>query len=1352
MKNRGAALLLVVFILGALALLATPFMVTMILQEKSSRGFLSSVQARAAAEGSRNFAVSQLLRSHEHREATAPEAPYDNPEMDTVEEFLVPLGAPRGSSTRRGDVRLDAFFPEGITNPRGNLWGIETQDEQGKLDRRSAPDYVATRLAGLVAVGRGDPLNVFTRHAGRPAAWVAPQSIRRMEGGKIYLDERTYFNVGSRARVTDGIRYVETRVGGNDTTMNDEHGAFITVQGNTAGICPNFGWIEVEHRNPVNLNTARRETLQAIFEGLRYRQSLEEISTAEAADIAKRLLHRPIHGDADFIKFLEELQGVLTEEKVAAIYLNARAPSHLWMRYTEIVQQARPDGKMVPVEVWHDPRGTMPFTWHSENVYTVEAAGVANTPAGSLAAESRFREIVSVAPPERLRWRLHEQRDFERFLHGDLFNLYKHNDYTRGFPYGNKVVTYPARPWMSATSHPFLELPLPRENEGAPGNPTRGVRPIPAKDRRRVNGGSGWIKHFDDERSGAEGRLLSGPLEEPVRGNIALHTNGGGESEVLTFQIYDPANPNANRNLVDLRTGGVEFWFKPTGGQPFLFDIAEREYENRLACFVRGGEIILRACDATIERKAAEVRGRANLQPNTWHHVGAYWDSTKLGGLALFIDGHPVQPGAGRTGGTFAHYDDQGRAIIAELAQNLSPVDTTIAVLNAGPFPRTGVIQIGSEAIEYANFAGASFTDCVRGSRHSGPDPKTRPTEGYAHPAGAKVTIYGYPNPLANVQIPLRIGQTDIPIVLDRVWQGGATLGAAFGVLTRCQVKPADPAVPPNPPPPAIKITDVIIKILPSPPGPGDTKDFPKTGYIKIESEVILYTGKTTTSFTGCRRGQLGTTAVDHFGSPMVDLFGFPASNTAQYPSPAIIQIDDEWFAPVMAAGNYFTAPVVSGVPGSLGRGWRRTMRTAHNAGAKIIPVFAVRQPWCGSTDYNLTVPSLRDVVTILDRAGNKEEHTLRVVRNVLYNPADGRTIWGENLVGFDDFVRQEYAVDDPFARLLKFPSGELLSKVPVHFTVGGAQLGPGGGGGMMIDELRYFAAAGQSSAGTMTQPVTANADALLVQNARFPRTGGLVVVGDEVIAYRELQNNELRRCERGFLGTRPGVHDMGERVFYLGSIPTGVIAAPCSGAAPSLTLAGHPPGFAPEGYVLVDGEVIGYTWIRQDPAGMIEMQMPADRRGEGILRGCFGTAHSGHANEAILVGIPFRYWDRYKPHAADSQMVYYQAAKTALGAYWRSLRCEQEAEAGTEIVVQVRFDGRPAWDAVPANRPGGLYEFSGGSGTLDAVGDQIEVRVLFGYRRGSYHPNGAWKHAPTFLGMTVDYEQPIKALYHEER
>jgi hypothetical protein len=44
----------------------------------------------------------------------------------------------------------------------------------------------------------------------------------------------------------------------------------------------------------------------------------------------------------------------------------------------------------------------------------------------------------------------------------------------------------------------------------------------------------------------------------------------------------------------------------------------------------------------------------------------------------------------------------------------------------------------------------------------------------------------------------------------------------------------------------------------------GSTAGASAAGHIKIEDEIIEYTGKTGTTFTGCTRGTCGTTAAAH--------------------------------------------------------------------------------------------------------------------------------------------------------------------------------------------------------------------------------------------------------------------------------------------------------------------------------------------------------------------------------------------------------------------------------------------------------------------------------------------------------
>jgi hypothetical protein len=59
------------------------------------------------------------------------------------------------------------------------------------------------------------------------------------------------------------------------------------------------------------------------------------------------------------------------------------------------------------------------------------------------------------------------------------------------------------------------------------------------------------------------------------------------------------------------------------------------------------------------------------------------------------------------------------------------------------------------------------------------------------------------------------------------------------------------------------------------------TTGFPTAGQIRIENEIITYTGVTTTTFTGCTRGTRGSTNVAHSTAVGVIKIQSPGANTA---------------------------------------------------------------------------------------------------------------------------------------------------------------------------------------------------------------------------------------------------------------------------------------------------------------------------------------------------------------------------------------------------------------------------------------------------------------------------------------
>ena len=58
--RRGMALVMVIAVLGALAIIGAPFVVSMMLHARASQSFSGTIKARQAAESFRNRAVARL--------------------------------------------------------------------------------------------------------------------------------------------------------------------------------------------------------------------------------------------------------------------------------------------------------------------------------------------------------------------------------------------------------------------------------------------------------------------------------------------------------------------------------------------------------------------------------------------------------------------------------------------------------------------------------------------------------------------------------------------------------------------------------------------------------------------------------------------------------------------------------------------------------------------------------------------------------------------------------------------------------------------------------------------------------------------------------------------------------------------------------------------------------------------------------------------------------------------------------------------------------------------------------------------------------------------------------------------
>ena len=218
---------------------------------------------------------------------------------------------------------------------------------------------------------------------------------------------------------------------------------------------------------------------------------------------------------------------------------------------------------------------------------------------------------------------------------------------------------------------------------------------------------------------------------------------------------------------------------------------------------------------------------------------------------------------------------------------------------------------------------------------------------------------------------------------------------------------------------------------------------------------------------------------------------------------------------------------------------------------------------------------------------------------------------------------------------------------------------------------------------------------------------------------------------------------------------------------------------FAPNGgYVMIDPgrygqprEIISHMGLAGDSAA--QLRLPRDQRGELCMRARFGTQPRPIGTDMFAYQMPFRYFDRYEAGVESEAMAYLQKSFRVPGAYWRSI--EWKEREGTnikrdrlcDIIVMARFDRAADWDAEgDETGSNGLYLFEETRRKtrkdvvrydLDRGGDELEIRVYFRYKSGSYMHvrddiyRDDWKESPVLESLVIEYEKDGAVVRHEE-
>ncbi len=569
------------------------------------------------------------------------------------------------------------------------------------------------------------------------------------------------------------------------------------------------------HRWPVNLASASREVLVALFAGVGRAEVADVVTAEEAAAIAVLLVQEGVAPDDPLLRTaaapglargafdeadLEAATAALLEDgyrpgRATALELTRRllgltsrvSPRRVSQRTAEAladrVLEARPAsledlaallaravaaGELDDVQRTAllrnavDPgdarvsRGTAPATFSSGDVYTLHAAASSNLPNGRERGRAFSREVVSVAPPGESARLVDSQADFDEALApgsgwATRPALLAAGEVAGTPPPGALAAALDAREVPDRAGALVAGLPGPSV-EGGPSFAALATVRDPLP----------RTLHFDEGAPGLTGGSPDGlSLEDrPLR---------------LPLRELDPALLGAESGL--LQPFLVEFWFEvdDPDAEVMLFDTGADVLENRVWILLRGGELSLRVSDGSIADfdarmeagrppPAGEIRyafdDGLELRAGVPYHVSARVGGAADRALALFVDGVP----RGRRVFTTHLLEDTDAVGVLDPTDPTTSRSHRLVVASTEGFPARGVLRVGWELVEYVDKTDGAFLLQADGSRDPFGGRARRATAGAEHEAGETVQLMGYTRPLGGDVAPTGGGNLAHPL------------------------------------------------------------------------------------------------------------------------------------------------------------------------------------------------------------------------------------------------------------------------------------------------------------------------------------------------------------------------------------------------------------------------------------------------------------------------------------------------------------------------------------------------------------------------------------------------------------
>ena len=950
----------------------------------------------------------------------------------------------------RARTIVDYQFKSGTTtfHPYRSIYEIKASLDSG-FNRALTPEQFAKIERHItLQSGLGMPL---WAHGARPLE----QSFTGALQG-FSIEKGDGFTPGGLIRVVqDGVVQGFGRV--YRITARNDGSAFIALENNIGISVDSSGvgssvLIEPQLRHPVNINTASIDVIEACVMGVCMATGREAVNRTTAELLADELTSgKAIYADSRSLgKALDVAhdKGILTLQQRDAVFINATEPNSPKLRTS-----------------------TVTFCFHSFGSFTIEGAGVVNSDNGVQFARHVTRQLVTLPTPYPGRFKVEYQSGFQ-----DLIDQGQ----------TNRVVTFPVALGPLQYSK---NAPTSKHASTNTGN----VR-LDVGESGPMNLPGEWIEHCNDEndsgyrQDGYDMRKRKAFILSPTEGPNANLNNpagaaGGGPNQQPVvpkgFQIVDQngnrINPNANNQNgtppmsgvggVACQPTSVELWYKPNGGgQCVFYEEGLADDRNRVTfSYDPSKGLMLQIYDAGLEcqqssppnfthlkRDPVEYDFPAKLNAGDWYHVAGSWKTSFPGGQEVRVDARPVP--------------DQQEPVKfypgSLLAQDIATDDITLSLeeSRSQDFPKAGAVKIGEEIIEYGQRNGSMLTMLQRGARLSA---------AAKHSSGEFVLPYGYSNNLAQ----------DLPV-------GGATLVERIEAANATHTNIENPMPPPN---------NFYLSTETKEFRVDSTVEFPPSGFINVEGELIYYGSKTANAFQKLVRAQQSGPAAparNIHNRQNVSLSSIQITDGSQYDPSGIVQIDNEmddtkveWFGYgsnqningktyLVAQLSTGTGTIMVGKPempqqnqlsvgnwefrGKFGIG----INIAHAKKAKVIPVTRMSGPQCGNQRSPYGDQGISEV-SVVQRG--MAQGDLRYVKQAYINQFPVFTGpdnpchknfqgWAfDYFVGLDDFVSRRYTGAQ--TRLLKFPSGELPDAINAQRYVGANRNGEGQLSGY-VDEL----------------------------------------------------------------------------------------------------------------------------------------------------------------------------------------------------------------------------------------------------------------------------------------------------------